>query len=140
MGVGGKAAQLPVDQRGGGAAGGIEQHPIVPGVGHVEIAAGVQEDSRRVCAKYLVLSLSRGPFSALKLSMFEVAACENPIVRAATSCRIWPTELPPLFGRSRDAVRGLACVSGLYHPIVRGGPREDPFLFLPSFSFGYCEP
>ena len=29
MGAGGKAAQLPVDARGGGAAGGIEQHPIV---------------------------------------------------------------------------------------------------------------
>jgi hypothetical protein len=43
-----KLPQLPVDPRGGGAAGGIEQHPTVPGVGHVEIAAAVEGDSCRI--------------------------------------------------------------------------------------------
>jgi hypothetical protein len=44
---GGEAAALPVDPGGGRTAGGVVQHPIVTEVGHVEIAAAVQGDTRK---------------------------------------------------------------------------------------------
>ena len=47
--VSGEAAALPVHvrRRGAGAGWGIEKHPIVIVVGHVEIAAAVQGDCNR---------------------------------------------------------------------------------------------
>jgi hypothetical protein len=79
-------------------------------------------------------------YLAPSLSYATRPACRNASSESSIFCWTYPIELARPFGRSRCVVRELACVSALYRLIVRDGPREDSFLFLPSFSFGYCEP
>src|ERR1700758_4552812 len=45
----------------------------------------------------------------------------------------WPIELLQPFVRYPGVVQGLGCVSAPSLPIVLGGQRVDPFLFLFSF-------